>query len=264
MTIRAVIVDDEELARRGLRARLERSGVSIVGECANGIDALAAIPGLAPDLVFLDIQMPEMSGLQVAAAMGEGVRPQVIFVTAFDDYAVQAFEVQALDYILKPIDDHRLAAALARAGDAVRAAQEGDFGRRVARAIATLGPPPPGAAVGSDRLLVPTGGRFVVVRADDIDWVEAAGDYVSLHVGKKVWLIRDCIGALAERYAARGIVRIHRSTLVNLDRVAELRALPNGEFTVILRDGTALKMSRSYRSALETLIGRPGVPPDSR
>jgi two-component system, LytTR family, response regulator len=255
--MRVVIVDDEELARRGLRARLERAGVSIVGECFNGADALPMIQKLAPDLVFLDIQMPEMSGLQVAAALNADMPPHVIFVTAFDDYAVQAFEVHAIDYLLKPIDDERLTAALVHAGDAVRTAHDGEFGRRVTRAMAAVNAARPGANGGfmPDRILVPMGGSIVVVRVADIDWIEASGDYVSLHVGKKTWLVREALTAIAQRYAVNGIARIHRSTLVNLDRVTELRPLPNGEFTLILCDGTALKMSRSYRDALEALAG---------
>jgi two-component system, LytTR family, response regulator len=257
MSIRALIVDDEELARRGLRARLERAGVTIAGECVNGADALAAIPKVLPDLVFLDIQMPELSGLGVAAAMDAETRPHVIFVTAFDQYAVQAFEVHALDYILKPIDDQRLATALAHARSAVRSAHDSDFGRRVTLAIASMRPDGARAADGlmPDRLLVRTGGRIVVIRVADVDWIEASGDYASVHVEKKAWLIREGIAAIAQRYAMHGIVRIHRSTLVNLDRVTQLRPLSNGEFTLILRDGTELKMSRNFRDALNMLGG---------
>jgi len=257
MSLRALIVDDEELARRGLRVRLQRAGVSIVGECVNGIEALAAIPKLAPDLVFLDIKMPEMSGLRVAEALNMETLPQVIFVTAFDEFAIQAFEVHALDYLLKPIDDERLAVALARARSAVAHSQDSDFGRRVTRAIASmssLGATAPDGMM-ADRLLVRASGRIVVVRVADIDWIEASGDYASLHVEKKTWLIRETIATIAQRYAAHGIVRIHRSTLVNLDRVTELRPLSNGEFIVVLRDGTELKLSRNYRSALASFVG---------
>jgi two-component system LytT family response regulator len=256
MTLRALIVDDEELARRGLKARLKRAGVSIVGECVNGAEALAAIPRLAPDLVFLDIQMPEMSGLQVAASLDSDSRPLIIFVTAFDDYAVQAFEVHALDYLLKPIDDERLAATLEHVGNVVRSTRDGDFGRRVARAMASMTSAQTGSGLASGRISVTTGGRIVLVRVSDIDWVEASGDYVSLHVGKKTWLARESIADIAGRFAAEGIVRIHRSTLVNADRVTELHPLSNGEFTVMLRDGSTLKMSRTYRVSLEALSGR--------
>jgi two-component system, LytTR family, response regulator len=256
VTIRAVIVDDEELARRGLRARLDPAEFSIVAECADGAEALAAIATWSPDLVFLDIQMPEMSGLEVAAAIDAQPRPHVIFVTAYDDYAVQAFEVHALDYVVKPIDDRRLAAVLARARTAIQQSRDGDFGRRVTQAIAGMRfhVATPDALM-ADRILVRTGGRIVVVRVADVDWVEASGDYASLHVGKKAWLVREAMGVIAEQYAPHGIARIHRSTLVNLDRVAELRPLSNGEFIVVLRDGTELKMSRNYRQALGLLGG---------
>jgi len=254
VTLRALLVDDEELARRGLRVRLEgTSDVSVVVEYANGATALPAIRQVAPDLVFLDIQMPGMSGLEVAAALDSETSPHIIFVTAFDAYAVQAFEVHALDYILKPVDDARLATALARARRVVQGARDRDFGRRVALALASMKSgtgDPPGQP---QRLLVRAGDRMVVIRVEDIDWIEASGDYVSIHVGKKSWLLREAIASVADRYATHGIVRIHRSTLVKVDRVTELRPLANGEFTVVLRDGTELKMSRSYRSALDVL-----------
>jgi two-component system LytT family response regulator len=257
MKFRAMIIDDEELARRGLRVRLERADVSVVGECANGHDALVMIPKLAPDLVLLDIQMPEMSGLEVAALLDAETRPQVIFVTAFDEYAIRAFEVHALDYVLKPIDDERLAAALEHARGAVRAVHDSDFGRRVTRAIASMNPGEAGAAdsVVSERIAVHSNGRIVLIRVADIDWIEASGDYVTLHVEKKSWLVREPIAVVAQRYRRHGIARIHRSTLVNLDRVAELRPRSNGEFTVVLRDGSELKMSRNYREALAALLG---------
>jgi two-component system LytT family response regulator len=257
MRIRAVIVDDEELARRGLRVRLERADVSVVGECASGADALTIIPKLAPDLVLLDVQMPEISGLEVAAGLDAESRPHVIFVTAFEEYAIRAFEVHALDYLLKPIDDQRLAAALEHARDAVQAARDSDFGRRVTRAIASMNAGGAGAAesLTSDRVAVRSNGRIVVIRVADIDWIEASGDYVTLHVEKKSWLVREPIGVIAQRYGTQGIARIHRSTLVNVDRVTELRPLSNGEFTVVLRNGTELKMSRNFREALATLFG---------
>ena len=257
MRLRAIIVDDEELSRRGLRVRLERADVSVVGECGNGPDALEMIPKLAPNLVLLDIQMPEMSGLKVAAALDPETGPHVIFITAFDEYAIRAFEVHALDYVLKPIDDERLAAALEHARGAVRAAQDSDFGRRVTRAIVSMNPGEAGPAdsLMSDRIAVRLNSRIVLIRVADIDWIEASGDYVTVHVEKKSWLVREPITLIAQRYRALGIARIHRSTLVNLDRITELRPLSNGEFTVVLRDGTELKMSRNFREPLGTLLG---------
>ena len=170
-------------------------------------------------------------------------------MTAYDQYAVRAFDVHALDYLLKPIDDERLAQALRRAREALSSERDGGFGSRLAGAMASVNH---GAGT---RLAIPTGDRVVVVRIPEVDWVEASGNYVSLHVGKKTWLLRETIAAMDQRLAAHGFARIHRSTLVNTERVAELRALANGEFAVLLRDGTELKLSRSYRHALDAVAG---------
>ncbi len=255
MTIRTLLVDDEELARRGLRVRLERAGdIAVVGECANGGEAIAAIGKLAPDLVFLDVQMPEVSGFDVIAGLDPKRAPHIIFVTAFDQYAVKAFEVNALDYLLKPIDDERFAQALRRAREALASSRDESFGARLNAGVASF---QQGAAMrpGSDRLAIPTGDRVVVLRIAEIDWVEASGNYVSLHIGKKAWLLRETIAAMDQRLAPHGFARIHRSTLVNVERVAELRALANGEFAVLLRCGRELKLSRSFRHALGMLSG---------
>jgi two-component system, LytTR family, response regulator len=257
VTMRALLVDDEELARTGLRARLERTAdITVIAECTNGFEALRAIRKLTPDLVFLDVKMPEISGLEVAAALEGDTNPHIIFLTAFDTYAIRAFELNALDYLLKPIDDERLSKAVARAREAVRISREGDLVQRVTRAVASLSPGTAHAPnhLADDRFLVRFLGRMIFVRVADVDWVEASADYVSIHAGKKAWLVRETIASIARRYATHGIVRIHRSTLVKLDRVTELRPLPNGEFTVVLHDGTELKMSRNYREALESLI----------
>jgi two-component system, LytTR family, response regulator len=258
VSIRTLLVDDEELARRGLRVRLERAGdVAVIGECANGGEAIAAIGRLAPDLVFLDVQMPEVSGFDVIEAIGPERAPHIIFVTAYDQYAVRAFDVHALDYLLKPIDDERLGQALRRVREALSAARDEAFSARFAGAMVSVNQAVALGALrpGSDRLAIPSGDRVVVVRIAEVDWVEASGNYVSLHIGKKAWLLRETIAAMDQRLGAHGFARIHRSTLVNTERVAELRALANGEFAVLLRDGTELKLSRSYRHALDALAG---------
>jgi two-component system LytT family response regulator len=254
VTIRAIIVDDEELARRGIRALTTEAGdIEIVAECSNGIDAIEAIRSSALDLVFLDVQMPGKNGFEVIEAIGVEECPHIIFVTAFDRYALNAFDAHALDYLLKPIDEKRFDRALARARAALSSERDSDLGRRLAQLIAEVGSPEPIAI--ADRIPVKTGGRVVVVRVADIDWVEANGDYVTLHAGGKKWLLRETISMAEARLAPARFVRIHRSTLVNTDRVREMRPLNKGEFAVILADGTEVKLSRKYRDAIRRVAG---------
>lgn len=257
MPIRTLLVDDEEIARRGLRVRLERAKeIEIVGECRNGAEAIESIGLLSPDLVFLDVQMPEISGFDVLRAARPKVMPHVIFVTAFDQYAVRAFEVHALDYLLKPVDDDRLAATLRHACEVMLGTHEGAYARQIAQAIASLGRKgPPAEQLGAERLAIPAGDRVMLIRVADIDWIEAADNYVSIHVGKKSWLLRETISSLEQRLMPKGFARIHRSTIVNAQRVTELRSLPNGEFAIVLADGATLRMSKSYRAVLDQLVG---------
>jgi two-component system LytT family response regulator len=258
MNMRAIIVDDEELARRGIRALLNRAGdVEIVSECGNGDDAIKAINAAEPELVYLDIQMQGKSGFDVIAALPKVKCPHVIFVTAFDRFAVRAFETHALDYLLKPVKEERFNASLARARAAVAGARDESMIRRfwqVATELrASSGNPVPSV---TDRIPVKAHGRVMIVNVAEIDWVEADGDYVSVHVGARSWLLRETIAAAEARLALSGFVRIHRSTLVNIDRVRELLPLSKGEFTVVLRNGTELKLSRNHRFALERLLGK--------
>jgi two-component system LytT family response regulator len=258
MTIRAVIVDDEDPARRGIRALLQRAeDIEVVSECRNGREAIEAIIASKPDLVYLDIQMPGKTGFDVLDAIPETDCPYIVFVTAFHKFAVRAFEVHALDYLLKPINEERFSDSLERARAAMAGVRDGSMMRRFAQLIAELRKssnhqPAPSIA---DRIPVKTQGRVVIVQVADIDWVEADHDYVSLHVGSKSWLMRETIAAAEIRLAPSGFVRIHRSALVNVERVRELRPLSKGEFTVVLHDGTELKLSRNFRSALERLTG---------
>jgi two-component system LytT family response regulator len=247
MSIRAIVADDEDLARRGIRTLLRRwPDVEVVAECANGREAVDAIQELSPDLVFLDIEMPGKNGFDVMAECAAEQKPYVIFVTAYDQYALKAFDVHALDYVVKPIDEPRFDAALERARQALAQARDSLVGRRFAMLAETRT---------LDRITVRCGGRLVVLRIAEIDWVEAEQDYVSLHVGAKTYLLRDSIGALAERLASAGFVRIHRSTLLNIERVRELHPLSKGEYTVVLNDGSQHKLSRNYREAIEKLTG---------
>jgi two-component system LytT family response regulator len=243
--IRALIVDDEPLARRGIRVRLERaSDVEIVGECANGPEAVAAIRDRSPDLVFLDVQMPGLDGFGVVEQVGVDRMPPVVFVTAYDAHALKAFDVHALDYLLKPIDDDRFDVAVDRARRRVyeRAATgRATAGRQLTAALAELR---------DRRILIKDRGRVVIVNEADVDWIEAEGDYVRVHTGGRGHLLRETMSAMADRLDPTRFARIHRSTIVNVSRIRELRPHPNREYTVVLRDGTQLKLSRGYRDAL--------------
>ena len=257
MKIRTVIADDEELARRGLKALSKRwVDLELICECRNGQEAVEAIHRHRPDLVFLDVQMPGKTGFDVISAIADAQRPHVVFVTAYDNFALRAFEVHALDYLLKPVNEERFDAAVARVREAMSHATDKAIVERVRQVTADLQVvPSPSMALAVDRLPIKANGRIIVVRLADIDWIEADGDYVSVHVGGKTWLMRETIAAVELRLALSGFVRIHRSILVNAERVKELRPLDKGEYTVVLNDGTELKMTRNYRASVERLVG---------
>jgi two-component system LytT family response regulator len=262
VALRAIVVDDEALGRRGIVSRLAKTGgVEVVAQCSNGREAIDAVREFRPDLMFLDVQMPGIDGFGVVRALSAQECPHVIFVTAHDKHALAAFDVHALDYLVKPIDDERFAEALRRASDTIRRDRDGDLGRRVRAAIgevsgeAQAAAPAPSRAM-ADRYAVKDRGKVVFVRHADIDWVGAEGDYVRLHSGPKSWLSRDTLGAVERRLGTRRFLRIHRSTVVNLDRVVEIRSLDSGDATVILKDGTELRMSRGHRDAVERMTGR--------
>jgi two-component system LytT family response regulator len=257
MRIRAVIADDEELARRGLRALSRRcEDLDLICECRNGREAVDAIRQHRPDLVFLDVQMPGMTGFDVISAIADTHRPHVVFVTAYDTFALRAFEVHALDYLLKPVNEERFDAALARVRAAISHVADNAIIQRVRQVAADLQvATSPTMASGTDRLPIKANGKIIVIRFADIDWIEADRDYVSVHVGAKTWLLRETVSALELRLALSGFVRIHRSALVNAERVKELRPQEKGEYTVVLNDGTELKLTRNYRAAVERLVG---------
>jgi two-component system LytT family response regulator len=254
--ITVLIVDDEPIARRGIRRQVEAfPGARVVGECAHGREAVAAIRRQAPDLVFLDVQMPELSGFEVVEQVGTAAMPTVIFVTAYDAYALRAFEAHALDYLLKPLDPERFRHAFERAVDRVRRDDMADLGRRLDRVIATmerppaLPPPPPPA----DRLVVRDGGRIFFLDTDDIRWVAAAGNYVELHTADRTHLIRETLQALETRFEPLRFVRISRSAMVNLRFVREFRPRHKGSYILHLQGGTELVSSRHYRDNIEAL-----------
>jgi two-component system LytT family response regulator len=255
--IRTVIADDEDLARRGLRALSQRcEDLELICECRNGRETVDAIHRHRPDLVFLDVQMPGKTGFDVISAIADAPRPHVVFVTAYDKFALRAFEVHALDYLLKPVNEERFDAALARVRWAMSHATDPETAPRI-RGMSADAPGVASPSIGSavDRLPIKVDGRIIVIRVPDIDWIEAERDYVSINIGGKSWLMRETIAALELRLALSGFVRIHRSTLVNAERVKELRPQDKGEYTVVLNDGTELKLTRHYRSAVERLVG---------
>lgn len=255
---RALIVDDEAPARLRLRELLERTpSVGIAGECTSGASAVTAIRELKPDILFLDVQMPGMDGLQVLRKLPREGMPITIFVTAYDRYAMAAFEAHAQDYLLKPFSDERFARAVDRAIAQLDLRQGREVANRLLAMLNTgiSGSAPSRTTFENDRLAIKVSGRILLLEAREIDWVEAAGVYVELHVGKKVYLQRESITHLETRLATARFVRIHRSTLVNLDRVRELAPATHGEFHVRLADGTELKLSRGYRQRVEDQLG---------
>ncbi len=241
--IRALVVDDEPVARARVLSLLhDEPDIDVVGECDSGPQALAAIESTTPDLVFLDIQMPQMDGLALAKTLGETM-PAVVFVTAYDEYALKAFEVHALDYVLKPFSAERFKAALGHARQYL--SQRRAMGARQ---------PDPGER--RDRLVIKSSGRIYFVRTRDIDWCEAAGNYVRLHVGPQTHLVRGTMGYIESQLDPVQFVRVHRSTIVNVDRIQELRSSFNGEYIILLHDKTRLTLSRGYRDGLQTKLGK--------
>jgi two-component system LytT family response regulator len=248
--IRAVIVDDEAPARRRLRALLAREpDVDVVAECADGPAAIAAIRTHRPELLFLDIQMPEMSGFDVLAEVGVDAIPAIVFVTAYDQHALRAFDAHALDYLLKPFTNARFQDTLARARRVVARQDDRALPGRIADAVRdALG----GAR---DRIPIRAADRITFLRPDEIDRIEGAGNYVRIHAAGQTHLVRDSLRSMAERLDRHAFVRVHHSHIVNVDRIRELRPWGHGEFIVVLADGTRLTSSRSYASALRRLAG---------
>jgi len=250
MLARTLIIDDEALARERLRQLLQTEPeIEIVGECADGRTAIDTIQRQSPDLIFLDIQMPELDGFAVLNAIQKDPMPVVVFVTAYDKFALKAFEVHAVDYLLKPFDRERFQTALRHALDQVKHRGEKGLAERQSATLAELKPP----STMPERLPVKSGGRVVFVRTADIDWVEAAHNYIVLHVGKESHLMRETMSAFEERLAPEKFVRISRSTIVNIDRIKELQPLFYGEYSVTLHNGTRLTLSRRYRDTLQRL-----------
>jgi two-component system LytT family response regulator len=258
---RVLIVDDEPTARRGIRLLLDQcDGTTIVGEAASGDEAIKDIVELKPDLVFLDVQMPGPNGFEVIQRVGPAGAPAVIFVTAYDEYALRAFEVNAVDYLLKPYEDERFFAAVGRAQAALRQRRNERGDERLARLLAFVEKHGPADAVDenaealADRILVKSSGEIIFLKPDEIDWIEAEGDYMVFHVGGKTHLMRETMARLEARLDGKRFVRIHRSTIVNIDRVRKLSPAFLGEYAVVLQDGTKLRLSRGYQERLQTWL----------
>jgi two-component system LytT family response regulator len=265
MSLRTLIVDDEPLARRGLELRLARhADVEIVGEAANGREAFHAISKLRPDLMFLDVQMPGIDGFGLLRAVPASMLPLTVFVTAFDQYALAAFAASALDYLLKPVEDARLDEALARARTQMASRAANDNCEQLLKLLATLsqtpdlrladvlaGEAPPRTG---GKLAIKDGQRILRVDMEAIQWIDAAGDYMCVHTAQDTHVLRGTMAELEQRLPSQRFQRVHRSTIVNLARVKEMRPHQNGEFFLVLDSGHELKLSRSYKDKVRLLV----------
>jgi two-component system LytT family response regulator len=253
--IHVLVADDELPARQRLIDLLRRDEqVASVSEAADGQTAVEMIQRQNPDLLFLDVQMPELDGLAVIDAIGAAEMPLTVFVTAFDQHAIRAFEANALDYLLKPFSDERFEATMSRAKARLDARSMKEFGQRVMKMVSAA-PASPERRL--DRLVVKAGGTTRFVRVIEIDWIEAAGVYVTLHVGGKELLYRAALNDLAEKLDPRRFVRVHRSALINIESVLQLEPISHGEFEAVLKNGSRTRVSRTYRVQLEKRLGQP-------
>ena len=249
--IRVLVADDQPMARERLVSLLSAEpGVEVTATASSGPETVEVIRQSSPDLVFLDLQMPGMDGFKVIETIGVDRMPPTVFVTAYDEYAVRAFEVQAIDYLLKPFGRQRFQSALARARKHLERDRQGELAQRLSELLRT------GRSETTERLLVKAGGRVSFVDIDSIDWVEAEGNYVRIHAGSQVYLMRETMNGLIARIGERQFFRIHRSRIVNIARVKELIIAGGGDYQVLLWDGTRLGLSRLYRDALQAQLGR--------
>lgn len=250
MPIRTLIVDDEPLARRRLRAFLRpEPDMEIVGECGNGGQAVEAIRATQPHLVFLDVQMPGMDGFAVLQALDPRHIPLVVFVTAYDQYAVQAFEKRAIDYLVKPFSKRRFEDAVSRVRERIEGPDSSDLKERMARLLRTVAGP-------KTHLVVKTSTHSVLLQTIRIEWLEAEGDYVRIHAGREAYLTRQTMNGIENQLGAGRFVRVHRSTIVNVEFIKEIHSLPGGDHVITLRDLTQVTLSRSYRDRLEHALGQ--------
>jgi two-component system, LytTR family, response regulator len=248
--LRVIVVDDEPLARTRIKRMLENIGsVEVVGECSNGREATEQIPKIQPDVLLLDIQMPEMDGFEVLKSLDSNY-PYVIFVTAYDQYALRAFEVFALDYLLKPFNEARLEKAISRAREQIELKNGANFTDQISKLVNELK-----EKNHLDRLVMKDERKIWFVPVQTIDWIEAEGKYVNVHVGRDSHLLRESLTALENKLNPKLFARIHRSSIVNVERIKELQPWFHGDYRVILNDGTELILSRTYRKRFQELIG---------
>lgn len=257
--LRVALIDDEPAARRGAMLLLSRDPeIQVVGEAGGCKEAIALIEREKPDIAFLDIQMPGGDGFDVISGLPVDLLPVIVFVTAYDRHAVKAFEVNAVDYLLKPYDDKRFLSAVAKAKEMARGQAGKDVRAQLNLLLSSLKsmqlPAAEGPELAGDRVLIKTGGEILFLQSDEIDWIEAEGDYMKFHVAGKSYLMRETMARLEARLDARRFVRIHRSVIVNIDRVRKLAPSFAGDHTVVLRDGTNLRLSRSYHERLAGLL----------
>jgi two-component system, LytTR family, response regulator len=249
--IRTLIVDDEPLAREGLRLHLdEHPDIDVVGESGDGANAVMAIKDLQPELVFLDVQMSGLDGFGVLRAIGTDAMPIVVFVTAYDEFALQAFEAHAIDYLLKPLDPERLDTALERVRNQLHGKSRRERDERVLSLLSQVS----GNARYIERLVTRSDGKIRIIRVDDIDYVEAAGNYAKIHLAGKMHLVREGMNSLESKLDPARFLRIHRSVIVRIDRIKELESLYQGDYVVVLHDGTRLTTGRKYRDAIQEFI----------
>lgn len=254
--IRALIVDDEPIARRGIRQHLRNeTDVEIVGECRNGREAVAAIQRDSPDLVFLDVQMPLLDGFGVLHEIGSAHAPAIVFITAYDQHAIRAFDVNALDYLLKPIDGDRFQTALTRVRRQLQNSNAEDLKQKLVTLLEHLGKSQTDAKQKYlDRVVIKESGRVFFLRTNEIDWLNAQGNYVLLHTKNSTHLLRETINGMESKLDPEKFLRIRRSTMVRIERIKELQPLFNGEYAVILKDGTQLTSSRRYRPNVDAFL----------
>jgi two-component system LytT family response regulator len=264
--VRAVIIDDEPAARRGVRLLLSRdSEIEIVGEAGDGIEAVELIRRERPEMAFLDVQMPGFDGFEVLRQAGDAAPAAVVFVTAYDEHALKAFEVHAIDYVLKPYEDARFHSAVERAKAGLRGLDAKALAARLAQLLQFVerttaeSPPAQGSTTAgerSDRILLKSSGEIYFLKVDEIDWIEAEGDYMKFHVAGKAHLLRETMARLEARLDPERFIRIHRSTIVNIDRVRKLTPAFAGDYAVILADGTKLRLSRGYQERMQAVMDK--------